>query len=232
MLKKFRNIKNFIDSHAILYFRTFQRLYRKLYPGQHQLTSTTYTNRYPELFHETKQYAEKFLSSKSVSILSFGCSTGEECISLKSYFAEAKIVGADINKLNIRKAERINNAEGISYILSSSENIEKAGKYDLIFCLSVLCRWEDTKYLDNCEKIYPFSKFEKTVNMLTDHLNFGGMIIIYNSNFRFEDTKRGAYFEVLQTPSVTDSGFVQKFDSHNNRLNTSHIHCIYRKVRE
>jgi chemotaxis methyl-accepting protein methylase len=120
------------------------------------LTSTSSRDRYPYLFNEAKRYAEVFLKEKELSILSFGCSTGEECISLKSYFPESRIVGVDINKSNIRKADKNNFSPGITYILSTPENIADKGKYDLIFCLSVLCRWEETKSVENCEKIYSF----------------------------------------------------------------------------
>lgn len=234
MSVRIKTVWNFFANHAILYYRSFQSLYRNLYPEQHQLTSTTSTDRYPELFAETKRYAGEFFGNRNLSILSFGCSTGEECASLKKYFPVSKIIGADINKSNLRKAERRNSATGIKYILSTPENIAKEGPYDLIFCLSVLCRWEDTKYVDNCAGIYPIEKFEATVESLSNQLSKGGMIVIFNSNFRFEDTrfflKNG--FEILPTPSVPNSGFVYKFDAQHNRLEEEHKHCVYRKKSE
>ncbi len=156
MRVKIKTVWNFITSHAHHHFINIKRLYRKLYAEQHQLTSTTSRDRYPYLFNEAKRYAEVFLKEKELSILSFGCSTGEECISLKSYFPESRIVGVDINKSNIRKADKNNFSPGITYMLSTPENIADKGKYDLIFCLSVLCRWEETKAVENCEKIYSF----------------------------------------------------------------------------
>ena len=225
-----RKIKEGIYNLLTLWKSQLKKKIRGFYSDQHQLTSTTAVNRYPELFTEV----EKIFRSKSIeepSILSFGCSTGEECFSLREYFKGAKIIGVDINNRNLRKAIRKNNDARIKFLFSSSENIEKEGKYDLIFCLSVLCRWEDTKNVTNCEKIYPFEKFEASVSELTSQLLVGGLLVVYNSNFRFEDTVVFDDFEIVETPSVRDSGFVNKFDSFNNLLTDRHKACVYRKVK-
>lgn len=209
----------------------FSKFYRKFYAQQHQLTSTTSADRYPELFTEAKVVFESHVNKKNIRILSFGCSTGEECFSLKEYFPNASIIGVDINKQNLKKASSKNIYKDVKFLNSTEENIKAEGNYDLIFCLSVLCRWEDTKYVDNCEKLYPFKKFESTLLMLSDNLLPNGLLVIYNSNFRFEDTevflKEG--FEVVPTPSVADSGFVYKFDRDNKRMKAIHKSCIYYK---
>lgn len=204
---------------------------RGFYSDQHQLTSTTAVNRYPELFSEVQRIFRSSRNNLEPSILSFGCSTGEECFSLREYFKRAKIIGVDINNRNLRKANRKNGDDKIKFLFSSTENIEKEGKYDLIFCLSVLCRWEDTKNVTNCEKIYPFQKFEASVSELTSQLVVGGLLVVYNSNFRFEDTVVFDDFEIVETPSMKDSGFVNKFDSFNNLLTDRHKVCVYRKVK-
>lgn len=206
------------------------KLFRKLYSDQHQLTSTTFENRYPELFEESRKALTDFVD-KETAILSFGCSTGEECFSLRKYFIDSTIIGADINRRNLVKANKKNNDSKIHFIYSSEENIRNEGPYHVIFCLSVLCRWEDTKNLDNCEKIYPFSKFQDTVTMLSDKLLPGGLLVIYNSNFAFEDTDIYTHekYETIDTPSVLDSGFVTKFDRSGNRVTYIHKSCIYKK---
>lgn len=232
MAQKLVVIRSLITNRITHFVSGAQKRYRKFYTEQHQLTSTTALDRYPELFQEAKRYCEKYFSSERLTILSYGCSTGEECISLRRYFAEAQIVGADINKSNLNKASVQNGGPGISYLLSSPENIGNAGPFNLIFCLSVLCRWEETKDITNCEKIYSFSKFESTLRVLNDNLAVGGILVVYNSNFRFEDTVISRLFEILPTPSVACSGFVHKFDNRNNRLYEPHTNCIYRKVRE
>jgi len=225
-----KKIKEGIYNLLTLWKLQLKKKIRGFYSDQHQLTSTTAVNRYPELFAEVQKI---FLSSRNnvePLILSFGCSTGEECFSLREYFKDAKIIGVDINNRNLRKASRKNNDARIKFLFSSTENIEKEGKYDLIFCLSVLCRWEDTKNVTNCERIYPFQKFEASVKELSNQLLEGGLLVIYNSNFRFEDTTIFGDYEIVKTPSVEDSGFVNKFDANNNLLTDIHTTCIYRKI--
>ncbi len=200
--------------------------FRKLVKEQHQLTSVTASNRYPELFNEVR-FAVRNISNPS--ILSFGCSTGEECFTMHSYFPGGKILGVDINKSNIRKAKRKNIHQNINFLFSTPETIKENGKYDMIFCLSVLCRWEETKDLDNCADIYPFSKFSETAIMLASQIKSGGLLVVYNSNFRFEDTEAFADFQIVPTLSVRDSGFVHKYDASNNRIKTLHQHCVYQK---
>jgi predicted TPR repeat methyltransferase len=207
---------------------SIDKFFRRWYTQQHQLTSTTAEDRYPHLFQEAVQ---AFTKTNSPKILSFGCSTGEECFSLKKYFADAEIIGVDINKRNIRRAVRKNIFSDVRFLHSTGETIKKEGGYNLIFCLSVLCRWEDTKDVANCEKLYPFKKFEEVVASLAESLLPNGLFIIYNSNFRFEDTLTFSNqgFEIVPTSTVNDSGFVHKFDRENNRLRGVHTSCIYRK---
>lgn len=217
----------FLVNTSAMWASRASKLIRKFYEQQHQLTSTTAFNRYPELFKEVqKNYP---LSDGSVKILSYGCSTGEECFSLRQYFPKAEIVGVDINHTNLKKATKKNSDNNIRFLFSSPGVITANGAYDIIFCLSVLCRWEDTKYLSNCENVYSFQKFETTIGFLANALVAGGFLVIYNSNFKFEDTRFFKDFEVVNTPSVLDSGFVTKFDSNNNRQETPHRTCVFQK---
>ncbi|MBT1696490.1 methyltransferase domain-containing protein [Fulvivirgaceae bacterium PWU4] len=222
-------IKAKTDALWILQKNRVKKFFRQFYADQHQLTSVTSADRYPELFEEAKK-ALKGLPSDEIKLLSFGCSTGEECFSLRKYFPQGFIVGADINKSNLKKASDKNTDPWIKFILSNDANLAAEGKYHAIFCLSVLCRWEDTKDVENCEAIYPFEKFEKTVSSLTNLLAPNGILVIYNSNFRFEDSEISSQFEIVSTPSVKNSGFVHKFDASNRKVHQQHKHCIYRKV--
>jgi hypothetical protein len=220
-----RTLRRGID--FLIYARNeFYLFFRKRVKEQHQLTSVTATDRYPELFTEIRTAVSE---KKDLSILSFGCSTGEECFSLQSYFPNAKTTGVDINKANLRKANRKNKYPNVQFLFSTPETIAQHGKYDVIFCMSVLCRWVETKDLQNCGHIYHFSKFSETVSMLADQVKSNGLLVVYNSNFRFEDTEAFKGFDILPTPSVLDSGFVHKYDSQNNRITSIHRHCVYRK---
>ncbi len=221
-------IVNRLRSFGYLAWNEVEKSYRRLFPGQHQLTSTTSADRYPELFAEAANLLNA--NSQPCRILSYGCSTGEECFSLKRYMPNSTIIGLDINRNNLKKARAANASKDILFLESNAENLTQHGPYDAIFALSVLCRWEDTKFVNNCEKIYPFEKFASTVSQLTSQLNVGGLFVVYNSNFRFEDTPDFRCFEVVPTPTVMDSGFVKKFDRKNFELNDSHSNCVYRKI--
>src|SRR3954466_5687580 len=83
-----------IDAAALL--RTAEgraRLWTRLAhpPGLHQTAPYTWLNRYPVLFDLAAE-----LAPNARRILSFGCSVGEELVSLRSRFANAEIVGAEI----------------------------------------------------------------------------------------------------------------------------------------
>jgi len=223
-------VRTRISNEWIVGKNKFAKFFRKFYSQQHQLTSTTSENRYPELFEEASKALVNF-NDDEISILSYGCSTGEECFSLRKYFANSDIIGADINRRNLTKAEKKNTDSKIKFIYSAEENIRSQGPYHLIFCLSVLCRWEDTKNLENCEKVYPFQKFQETINMLSENLLPGGIFVIYNSNYPFEDTDLfiNAAFETVNTPAIVNSGFVTKFNRLGNRVLGTHASCIYRK---
>jgi tRNA G46 methylase TrmB len=82
----------------------FTRLVASLHPRCHQGPNTTALNRYPEIFT-----AAAAAAPNAQRILSFGCSTGEECVTLASYFPSAQIVGTDINPVNLIKARKHRN---------------------------------------------------------------------------------------------------------------------------
>src|SRR5262249_37915409 len=80
----------------------YSLLFGLLHPRTHQAKSTTKLNRYPEIFAAATKAAPS-----ARKILSFGCSTGEECVTLANYFPTAQIIGADINVLNLLRTFRL-----------------------------------------------------------------------------------------------------------------------------
>lgn len=225
----FQKLNTWVKNNLSLFRQRITKTVRKLYRDQHQLTSVTGHDRYPELFKET---ARTMGSDRPLKILSFGCSSGEECFSLKKYFPNARIIGVDINQSNIKKAKQRNQFPDVEFHFSTASLIAEKGPYDIIFCLSVLCRWEDTKGLLNCEHVYPFTKFHSTVYHLSQQLSRDGLMVIYNSNFRFEDTPEASGYQIIETPAIQDSGFVTKFDKDNKIVNSIHRYCLYQKIIE
>ena len=98
-----------------------------------QISNFTKENRYTEIFCEIKNIIS---DRNNLKILSFGCSTGEECKTLCSYFPDALITGYDICEDIINK--NILNNQNKNIIYTNNSNDLLLNKYDIIFCMSVL----------------------------------------------------------------------------------------------
>ena len=225
MINKAKNIYTYLKNHSKRIKASLEKSKRKKFEHQHQLTSTTWQNRYPAIFEATQKNA-----TGKKNILSYGCSTGEECFSIRQYFPEAIITGADINEKNLLKARKKNNDSNISFINSDSKSLKTKGSFDIIFAMSVLCRWEDTKDIENCKNIYPFTKFDESINFLINLLNKDGLLVVYNSNFKVEDSTASTLVMPLEIDSILESGFVHKFDINNFRDISVHNKVIYKKL--
>jgi len=201
-------------------FRSYVWL-RLLEPELVQIRGYTREDRYPELFRFVQQYTNK---NKHLRILSFGCSSGAEVVTLRNYFPDAEIVGCDINKKNlILSKERINDAK-ISYIESTPKNLAKAGPFDLIFCLAVLvndrtCRDD----VDDCSSYFPFSQFSRNIENLDSVLSPGGLMVLFVTNFRFMDAQVSKFYEVIKIDTQfvkqeTSNLVVPQYDRNNKRI--------------
>jgi trans-aconitate methyltransferase len=89
-------------------------------------------NRYPEIFG-----AAVAALPNAQKVLSFGCSTGEECVTLSSYFPGALIVGADINPMNLWKARK-HRSDRVRFTYASDRTLRRMGPFDAVFCMAVL----------------------------------------------------------------------------------------------
>lgn len=189
---------------------------------QHQWNTVTLFDRYPNIF----RYFANLKSNKS-RVLSFGCSTGEEIETLKKYLPESEIYGVDINPNCVSICRE---KFGEKYIRHYNDFIKDNDKFDIIFCMSVLCKWEDTESVDDCSLIYPFSQFETAVELLDSRLNLGGYLSIYNANFMMVDTS--VYLKYKPVDDVIGSGFVHKFDRFNKKTSENYEHCIFNKTHQ
>lgn len=175
----------------------------------HQLIKFTRLDRYPEIFSKCAE-----IKPNATNIMSFGCSTGEECQTLKKYFPQARIVGIDINKKNLLAAVDTNTDTNIIFDSTADDHEE----FDVIFCMSVLCRNPATAEIEDCSRIYRFSYFEEEVGYLLGKLKNDGCIVLYNCNFRFCDTKYAYMFKTVESHDEHKSGFVVKFDKNHKRI--------------
>ena len=174
-----------------------------------QEASTTEYNRHPDIFDFLKiKYKDK-----NIKILSFGCSTGEECVSLNKYLPNASILGIDINKKSLAKAKQNNSKQNISYKYCEPNEIINLGEFDVVIAISVLCKHPEAIYLNELTTIYPFERYEEMVNKLDAILKEGGLLIIRSSNYIFSDVKISNKYELIENNNARKPKSFPKFNS-------------------
>jgi len=154
-----------------------------------QNSNATEYNRYPNHYALISSLHESFRdASKTSKILVYGCSRGEEpaCLAEKYFTQPSSIIDAvDISEKALENAKEFNRHERVHYILT--KDFEPLEKYDVIFVNSVLCS-HPPQNLYNISSEYPFEVFENTLVEIVDMLKVGGILMIYNSNYRIEHT--------------------------------------------
>lgn len=204
-------------------------------PGQAHLTCNyTKMDRYPEIFGLTREYFESrgLKDSPELRLLSFGCSTGEEAFSLRTYFPQATIVGADISDWNLEQARNRNQDAKIRFVFSNSENLRENGPYDAIFCMAVLLRMAHRMEpaLSSAD-VYPIDKFDEQVEELDALLRPQGLLVIYHTNYRFCDAAMFPRYEVVPR-QYSERDLVPKYGRDNRLLaETDYPDRVFRKVR-
>jgi hypothetical protein len=91
----------------------------------HQTTPLTWMDRYPEIFSTCGAY---FTNRKNLKILSYGCSTGEEVITLRRYFPLAIITSAEINRRSLAICRNREIDDRIAFIYSDRIKIAQRGR--------------------------------------------------------------------------------------------------------
>jgi 2-polyprenyl-3-methyl-5-hydroxy-6-metoxy-1,4-benzoquinol methylase len=192
--------------------------------------NTTRPDRYPEIF----AFVQLELGAQSnARILSFGCATGEEVFSLRSYFPSAVIKGVDINPGNIAAARRRLRGKRdprISFNVAASVETEPTGAYDAIFCMAVLRHGSlGLPGITRCEHLIRFEDFAKMVSEFERCLRPRGLLVIRHSNFRLCDTAASAIFEtILRIPTVVKSPLFGRDDTLMSGIN--YPDTVFRKI--
>lgn len=176
----------------------FLKAIAKLHPGWHQGPNRTSLNRYPEIFA-----AAAALLPNALKILSFGCSTGEECFTLSEYFPAALIIGTDINPLNLWKAKKFR-SERIRFVYALDSLLKRFGPFDAVFCMAVLRTPQRAHIADR----YPFERFEERVLFLDSLVRPGGLLVIHNASYRFSDTANQSPYETIPVAAPYDTVFL------------------------
>ena len=151
----------------------FEKKTSKINNIQNQTSTWTRNNRYKKFFN--------YLGSnfKPKKILSFGCSDGTEVYNLFTQFPNSIIHGLDLNTELIEKSNNNNNNKNIEFYYDINDL--NLNDYDLITCMSVLCRHPDIKG-------YSFNIFENTLQNIDKFLKDNGILCIVNSSYLITET--------------------------------------------
>jgi 2-polyprenyl-3-methyl-5-hydroxy-6-metoxy-1,4-benzoquinol methylase len=132
-------------------------------------------------------------------VLSWGCSSGAELLALRRALPDADITGVDINARSLAKARHAIAGDRGTRLILSGDPAELAGeKFDAVLCLAVLrhARLEEERPA-SCAAILPFARVERFAKNLADLLGSGGLLALWNVNFRLADMTIASQFAPL-----------------------------------
>jgi len=158
--------------------------------------ATTSENRYPE---ELDAVAAA-IATEEPAILSFGCSSGEELVSLRARFPGARIKGIDVNPMAVRNARRRTRGDArISVERAGDASGERPASYDVVLALAVFRHADLNAAPPRCDDVIRFADFDRTVSGLADAVRPGGVLVLRHANFRFTDCAVSSSFEPVST---------------------------------
>jgi SAM-dependent methyltransferase len=196
-------------------------------PGEFQPYYFTRPDRYPWLFGFA---AERLGSRPNLSVLSFGCSRGEEVFSLRKYFPAAVLKGIDINPRNIARCQarmRAENPTNMTFEIAATTEGEATSSYDAIFCLAVLCNGSlTTSGAQRCDPLLHFARFDRTVGDFARCLKPGGLLVLHTTNFRFCDTSVAPGFDVVFEADPAHLALDVLFDRDNRLMSGERYRAV------
>jgi len=175
--------------------------------------------------------------------LSFGCSTGEEPLTLaQQYFGEdpsVKIFGVDVADFAISESLKKSQQapEGKITILDGREVSPKVhGPYDAVLGNSIFCIYGKAgvpfKNVTYVMENFPFSTFESMLEDIDSYLKVDGVLAIHNSNYNFMDTYLADKYEPISDKKCPGH-FVPRIDCINKEfigVENQLMDCLFRKV--
>jgi hypothetical protein len=148
---------------------------------------------------------------RKLKILSFGCSTGEEIVTIRSIFPGADLYGCEIEPVSLEEA--IATTGHLATIFKSERaSIRDHGPFDLINCASVLCLNPPTQI----QTLFPAEEFDELLAVLDSALLPGGLLALTNASYRFYDSPLAPYYDPVRSDIVFSSGFVNVY-AHDRR---------------
>lgn len=214
-------------------YRRAMALRRRRPTGLFQPFGDTAMDRYPEVFG----FLERELGDRpDCRVLSFGCSTGEEVLTLRRLLPRAHLTGIDISRGNVRAARRRVRRAGLGDVdlrVGGSPGDLPPGHFDAVLAMAVL-RHGDLAGVqaERCDHRLTFARFEAAVAELAAVVREGGLLCIEHSNFRFCDTATSAAFTcVLTVPHVAFDDRTPLFGPDDHRLAVpSYDEVVFRRT--
>lgn len=151
-------------------------------------------------------------------ILSFGCSSGYECLDLKRLCPSALVLGCDVSEKALLEAKRRCDQSEIFIFPSTAEAVAQNGRYDAITAMSVLTRYPAIRDKLDINGIYSFNQFERMLGVLVQALSSRGFLVLYNSPYLFERSRHAGRFRKVPPASGPGNGWIDKYDQHGRRL--------------
>lgn len=182
---------------------------------QLQTNNKTFLGRYWTEHALLRRYTP---SDAGIRLLSFGCSTGEELLSLRALFPGAALFGCDIDWQNLQTARAQLGTSAVIFESTPSQ-LTAHGPFDVIVCNSVLLQPTRTSAHGTKAGI-PSSLWLEAVAQLDDALKPGGLLQIVNSNIPFRYHPCAAGYTPLRSALVLGPNFVDQFDVDGQHLCT------------
>ncbi len=181
----------------------------------HQFSNFTLPNRYPDLF---KIAQTQFKNHAKPRLLSFGCSTGEEIQSLKSYLPNSYCVGVDINAWCLEQADKKYGQADFQFMHSLSPDFEAIGEFDAVFCLAIFQNPKNRHEKARKTSEYPFSQFEAQLIVLDKKLKSGGLLFIDHCDFNFFATCLMPHYKIYPVAQNQVKRDRPLFNKHNQKI--------------
>ena len=197
----------------------------------HQISNSTAMDRYPGIFSACRDY---FGAKQNLKILSFGCSSGEEVLTLRKYFPSALITGSEINRHALSLCRKHKVDEKVTFVYSNATNIRKHAPYDAVFCMAVLQRSPNRVKNENIrslKEIYPFEQFDRQISEFDRYLSERGLLVVQHAQYLFREASVSGNYQPIRSDEQ-EIDYNPKFDRNSERLkDTARRGAIFIKIR-
>jgi hypothetical protein len=195
----------------------------------YQKGGRTQFDRYPHLFSALRDQLDDHPTPR---VVSFGCSVGDETLSLRAYLPTARIFGTDVNRTRIRIARKRVADPKIRFHACASLAALGEGEVDAIVCLSVMHRSALLhEWPTDCRPHMTFQTFEKAIRDFDQHLKVGGFLLLYHTSFEFLETDCARRYTPLYLVEPLSHSPSKRYDRNNQPVLVpmEQRYALYRK---